>query len=125
MTAPMTPCALDESVFLVDGDRRQRGGARERVAVIGEAAGTRVAEMSAIVRRMPDRAERHVGARQSLGHRHQIGHDVPVVDGEPLAGATEAGHHFVGDQQNAVLRRRARERPADSRPAGSARRWCP
>ena len=32
----------------------------------------------------------------------QVGHDVPVVDREPPAGAAEAGHHLVGDQQDAV-----------------------
>ena len=30
------------------------------------------------------------------------GRDVPVVDGEPLAGAAEAGHHLVGDVDDAV-----------------------
>ena len=27
---------------------------------------------------------------------------VPVIDGEPFAGAAPAGHHFIGDQQHAV-----------------------
>ena len=27
---------------------------------------------------------------------------IPMVDGEPLAGAAPAGHHFVGDHQHAV-----------------------
>src|SRR6185503_20525390 len=49
------------------------------------------------------RAKRHVRACQSLRHRDQIGHDFPVVDREPLAGATEARHHFIGDKHDAVL----------------------
>ena len=34
-----------------------------------------------------DRAERQVGRGQALGHRHEVGRDAPMVDGEPLAGA--------------------------------------
>src|SRR6185503_1577345 len=33
----------------------------------------------------------------------QIRHDFPVVDREPFASAPETGHHFIGDQENAVL----------------------
>ena len=33
---------------------------------------------------------------------HEVGHDLPVVDGEPLAGAPEAAHDLVADQQDAV-----------------------
>ena len=48
------------------------------------------------------RAELDVGRGEALGHRDEVGHDAPVVDGEPPAGAAEAGHHLVGDQQDAV-----------------------
>src|SRR5688572_20130353 len=49
------------------------------------------------------RAELHVRACQSLRHRYQVGLDFPVVYREPLAGTTKAGHHFVRDQQDAML----------------------
>ena len=49
-----------------------------------------------------DGAERQVRAGQALGHRHQVGHDAPVVDGEPAPGPPEAGHDLVGDHQDVV-----------------------
>ncbi len=50
------------------------------------------------------RAEWQVRAREALGHRHQVRHDVPVVDGEPPPGAPEAGHDLVADHQDVVPR---------------------
>src|SRR2546430_5624243 len=51
-----------------------------------------------------DGPERHIRARQALRHRQQIRHDAPVVDGEPLAGPAEAGHHLVGAHKDSVFR---------------------
>ena len=48
------------------------------------------------------RAERHVAGVDPLRDGDDVGHDVPVLAGEPLAGAAEAGHHLVEDQQDAV-----------------------
>ena len=48
------------------------------------------------------RAERHVARVDPLRDAEDVGHDVPVLAREPLAGAAEAGHHLVEDQQDAV-----------------------
>jgi len=50
-----------------------------------------------------DYARQRHAAREALGHRHQIGHDVVVMHREQLARARKARLHFIGDQQNAVL----------------------
>ncbi len=47
-------------------------------------------------------AERDVGRGDALGGDEDVGLYVPVIDGEPLAGAAPAGHHFVGDHEHAV-----------------------
>ena len=47
-------------------------------------------------------AERDVARVDPLGDGDDVGHDVPVLAGEPPAGAPEAGHHLVEDQQDAV-----------------------
>ena len=47
-------------------------------------------------------AQRQVRGRQALGHRHQIGHDVPVIHGEPASAAPETGHHLVAHHQDPV-----------------------
>ena len=49
-----------------------------------------------------DRAQRQVRRRQPLGHRDQVGHDVPVVDRPPRTRSAEAAHDLVGDQPDAV-----------------------
>ena len=49
------------------------------------------------------RPERDVARVDPLRDREDVGDDVPVLDAEPLARASEAGHYFVGDQKNAVL----------------------
>ena len=47
--------------------------------------------------------DRCIAARQAFAGDQQVGFDVPVLMAEAFAGATEAGHHFIHDQQNAVL----------------------
>jgi hypothetical protein len=49
-----------------------------------------------------DAAQRQIGAGHALGERHQVGLDAPMTQGEPAAGAAEAGDHLVGDQQHLV-----------------------
>ena len=49
--------------------------------------------------------------------------DVPVLAREPLAAATEARHHLVADQHDAVPRR-PHGSTAGSRPAGRSDRSC-
>ena len=95
--------ALDEPVLLVDRDRGDRRRAADRVDVVRQPAGERpVGEDVRDRAAHHDRAERQVGRRQALRHRQQVGHDVPVVDREPAAGAPEAAHDLVGDQEDAV-----------------------
>ena len=48
------------------------------------------------------RPEGHVAGVDALRHREDVRHDLPVLAGEPLAGAAEAGHHLVEDQHDAV-----------------------
>ena len=48
------------------------------------------------------RADRLIAAAQSLGDRHQVGHDAFLLARVQRAGAAHAAHHFVEDQQDAV-----------------------
>ena len=83
---------LDQAVLFVDRQRGERGGAGERMAVVGEPAVEHVV-LEVIGNRAAhaDGAELHVRARQALRHRDDVGHHLPVIDREPLAGAAEAG----------------------------------
>jgi len=47
-------------------------------------------------------AEGDVGGGDALGGDEDVGSDAPVIDGEPLAGSSPAGHDFVGDEEDAV-----------------------
>src|SRR6266550_2287280 len=49
-----------------------------------------------------DRGDGHASA-EGLGHGDQIRRDAEMFGSEPFAGAGEAGLHFVGDEENAVL----------------------
>ena len=96
--------ARNQLIFFVHRDGRERGGARERMAVIGQTSREHfVLETVGDPSPHANRAERHVRARQSLRHRHQIGHDVPMIHGEPFARAAEPRHHFVGDHDDPVF----------------------
>ena len=94
---------LDDALLLEGLDRRDGRSARERMARVGEPAGEEL-RADELLDRGADghRAERHVARVDALGHRDDVRDDVPVVDREPLAGAAEAGHHLVGDQQDPV-----------------------
>ena len=48
-------------------------------------------------------AQRQVTAGQSFGHRHDVGHHIPVIHGKPFAGPAESAHHLIGDHENAPL----------------------
>src|SRR4051812_25141105 len=50
-----------------------------------------------------DGAERGVSAGETLGGHEDVGRYAVVLDGEVAAGASAAGHHFVGDGEQAVL----------------------
>ena len=79
---------LDQAVLLVDPDGRERRGARDRVARVGQAA---VVERRVEVLRdlvvHRDGPERQIRRGQALGHRHEIRDRVPVVDREPAPSA--------------------------------------
>ena len=86
----------------IDFERGQALGHGDRVAAEG-------VEVDAVFHHGGDFGPRHAGAERhavadALGHRHQVGRDAPVLEApEMLAGAAEAGLHFVGDAQAAVL----------------------
>ena len=48
------------------------------------------------------KAERDVGRGDAFRGNQNVGLQVPVVDGEPAAGAAPSGHHFVGNHEHAV-----------------------
>src|SRR3990172_9560908 len=49
-----------------------------------------------------NRAQRGVRRCQPFSHRHQIGHDAPMIHGEPLTGPAEPAHDLVTNQQDLV-----------------------
>src|SRR3954471_5113470 len=94
---------LEEPVLLVHADRREGGGEADGVRAVRQPAVEHLLfERFRDVMPHPDGAERQVARREPLGHRDEVGNRVPVVDGEPLPGAAEAGHHLVGHHQDPV-----------------------
>ncbi len=69
---------------------------RQRVARVGAAQPTRGGGVHHL-RPARDRRERHP-ARQTFRHGDQVRLHAVVFHGEQLAGAGEAGLHFVGNQ---------------------------
>src|SRR2546430_7298382 len=61
-----------------------------------------VLEVLRDLRAYSNRAERDVTARQTLCHRDDVGHDIPMVDGKPLTGPAKSGHDLVANHQDAV-----------------------
>ena len=121
---PERPGVVDQPIVLVHLNRRQRRGARQRMAVVGQAAvEDPVLELVGDSAPHADRAELHVGAGQPLRHRQDVRHHTPVIDGEPLAGAAEARHHLVADHQNAVLRTQLADAFEVAVRRHAARRW--
>ncbi len=45
----------------------------------------------------------NIGRCQPLGHGQDIWLNSPMLNGKPFAGAHEATHHFIGDQQDAIF----------------------
>ncbi len=104
---------LEQALVLVDLQGLERRGARERVRVVREAA--REDLLVEVLRDAlvhDDGADRRVAGGQALGGGDDVGHDVPVLEAERLAGAAEAGEDLVGDEQRALgVARAADERP--------------
>src|ERR1700756_5927076 len=49
-----------------------------------------------------DGAQGQIAAGQPLAHSDQIRRNLPVIYREPLSGASEARHYFIGDHQDSV-----------------------
>ncbi len=103
---------LDDLLLAHRLDRRDSGGAGDRVAGRGEATGELVVlEPVGELLRDDHRAQRYGAGRDALGHGHDVGDDVPVLAGEPAACAPEADHDLVEDQQDAVAVADLADRP--------------
>ena len=98
---------VDEAFVLHHRQRGEAAGAGEIVA----AEGGRVDDAAVHARKglLVNRAARddgrrgHVTAAERLGQREDVGLEAPVLEGEPFAGAAEAGLHLVADEERAVL----------------------
>lgn len=87
---------LNEAILFIHVNRRQRCGAGERMAVVGE-SGTKHL-LGEVIRNVTSHAkssEWHIGTRETLCHGDHVGDYTPVIHGEPLPGSAEAAHHFV------------------------------
>ena len=82
-------------------NHRQGSGAGQSVAAVGAAKAARRGSVHDLG------TPHHTGDRhasgQALGHGDQIRLDTGMLEAEPGAGATEAGLHFVEDQNDAML----------------------
>ena len=100
--------ALEQPLFAVEVERGDRRRRRQRVGAVGIAVeqlnpGGGIAHHG-IVDLAPhcDRAHRHGGVGQPLGHGDEVGRDPePLRRGRP-ADPAEGGDHFVEDQQDIV-----------------------
>src|SRR5438445_13796008 len=91
-----------EQAVLLDGfDGGKRGGARKGVSTVGAAERTNAGSVHDF-RAAGDRGDRHATAER-LRRGDQIRLDAEMFRGEPFASAGDAGLHFVGDEENAVL----------------------
>ena len=91
---------VDEAA-LEQVDRRERGGAGDRVAAVGRAVGARAPGLEQLGPG-DHRAERHARG-DALGRQQDVRLDAPVLDRPHLAGPAGARLDLVGDQQDPVL----------------------
>ena len=78
------------------------GGAGERVAAEGRAVHARGEHRADLRAEGDEGADRHAAA-EALGEGHRVGHDAGLLEGEPRAGAADAGLHLVEHEQRADL----------------------
>ena len=121
---------LDQPVALDDPQRRQ--ARRHRQPVAAERRLVHVGALERSHRPLVDlpardhRGDRHVAAAERLADEHEVRLEPPVLEREPLAGASEPGLDLVDDEQRAVApaqrlralqiaRRRKRHHPALNR----------
>src|SRR5258708_7489359 len=91
----------EEAVFVDGCDGGQGGSAGSGVTADGSAESADaggVHDFGAA----GDGGDGHASAK-GFRHGDEIGLDAEMFGGEPFAGAGEAGLHFVGDEENAVL----------------------
>src|SRR5258708_14627141 len=93
--------AGEEAVFLDGFDGGKRGGAGSGVAAEGPAESADAGGIHNFGAAGYG-GDGHATA-EGFGHGDQIRLDAEVLGGEPFAGAGEAGLHFVGDEEDAVL----------------------
>ena len=97
----------------------------ERVAVVGQPARKRrVREVIGDLPPHADGAELHVRARQPLGHRDDVGHDVPVIRPRTTRRCGRSPPSPRRQSSGCRTCRRAPARPAGSRRAARGCRWC-
>ena len=118
--------ALQRLLALERLERRDPGGARERVARIGMAVKERPGSLGLAEEARVDaligerRRERQIAAREALADAQQVGRDPFVLAGEHGAGTAEAGRDLVADQEHAVGVAALAHGARDSRRAASA-----
>src|SRR5256885_3048574 len=91
----------EQAVFLNGFDGSQRGGTGNRMATVCATQGSQA-------RRIHDfgaaghRSDGHAST-QRFRHRDQIRLNSEMFRGEPFAGTSESGLHFISDKENAVF----------------------
>ena len=116
--------ALSIEPALEQVDRRERRGARDRVAAVGRAVGAGTPAPPS----GPPRATiapSGMPRRDALGREQDVRLDAPVLDRPHLPGPAGARLDLVGDEQDAVLVADARAGPGGSRPRGRCSRPRP
>ena len=85
-------------------DGRDDGGSSERVTGVGQTTREHaIVEGLRDVRGDDHTAHGDITGVRALREHDQVGLRSPVLEREPLAGAREAGHGFVGDPDDLVL----------------------
>ena len=95
---------LDDLLLLHDVDRRDCCSTGKWMTGVRESTGIEL--VLEVVRQLlahADTAERDVAGVHAFREADYVGFDVVVLVGEPLTGAAEASHHFVGDVHDVVV----------------------
>src|SRR4030042_6860138 len=80
------------------------GGEGDRVGSVGETAlvdGVVVGSSNFWAH--GDCAEGCIGGSKAFRHGHQVGDNIPMIDGKPFAGTSETAHDLVGNHENLVF----------------------
>ena len=99
--------ARQDVVVAEDGQRRQRGGAGQRIAGVAvrmqEGAFARIVQEAVVDRlRGQHRRQRHETTGQALRQAQQVRHHPALLAGEQRAGTAETHRDLVGDQERAA-----------------------